>query len=139
MYKFGKRSLKTLSGVYGPLQALAYAVLSNSPHDFGIPSTGGLRTAEEQNRLFKAGWSKLDGYDKKSYHQSGYALDVFALTNNKADYKRLDKYKEIADLFKTYFELLKDIGVFPEQSTITWGGDWKNFIDVPHFQINHIK
>ena len=63
-YKFSKRSKDTLKTVDGRLQALVYAVLDNSPYDFGIPSTGGIRTAEEQNELFKKGWSKLDGYNK---------------------------------------------------------------------------
>jgi peptidoglycan L-alanyl-D-glutamate endopeptidase CwlK len=75
-YKFSKKSLDTLKTVDGRLQALAHVVLANSEHDFGIPSTGGLRTSEEQNKLYKKGWSKLDGYNKKSYHQSGLAIDI---------------------------------------------------------------
>jgi len=138
MYKFSKRSISVLDTVDGRLQALAYAVLDNSPFDFGIPSTGGLRTPEEQNALFKKGWSKLDGYTKKSYHQSGNALDIALYDEHGLCYKCKDKYGEVAELFKTYFELLKDIGVFPKESTITWGGNWQNFTDLPHFQINNM-
>jgi peptidoglycan L-alanyl-D-glutamate endopeptidase CwlK len=150
MYKFSKTSLDTLSTVYGPLQALVHSVLSNSPYDFGIPNTGGKRTAEEQNVLYKKGWSKLDGYKKKSYHQSGKAVDIFLVKNGKADYESKDRYKEVADLFKKHFDILKDLGVFSSKSTITWGGDWngngvpiwedpnENFIDIPHFEIRNV-
>lgn len=139
MFKFGKTSLRTLKTVDGRVQALTYAVLDNSPYDFGIPKTGGRRTASSQNALFKKNWSQLDGYNKRSYHQSGFAIDIFLLKDGKADYSCVDKYKEVAELFKTYFELLKDIGVFPNDSYIRWGGDWKNFVDIPHFEIRNLS
>lgn len=138
MFKFSKSSEDTLRTVDGRLQALAYAVLSNSDHDFGIPATGGLRKAEEQYELFKKGWSKLDGYNKESYHQSGNALDIFLYDEHGLCYDCKDKYKDISKLFKSYFDLFKDIGIFPNDATITWGGDWENFLDLPHFQINNI-
>lgn len=36
-----------------------------------------LRSAEEQNRLFKAGKSQRDGYKKISAHQTGKAMDLY--------------------------------------------------------------
>ena len=35
------------------------------------------RSAEEQNRLFKAGLSKCDGYKNPSRHQRGTAVDLY--------------------------------------------------------------
>lgn len=35
------------------------------------------RSAEEQNRLFKEGKSKLDGYKAMSKHQVGLAADIY--------------------------------------------------------------
>ena len=35
------------------------------------------RSAEEQNRLFKEGKSKCDGYKVLSKHQSGKAMDIY--------------------------------------------------------------
>jgi len=35
------------------------------------------RSAEEQNRLFKEGKSKCDGYKKISKHQQGLAVDIY--------------------------------------------------------------
>jgi uncharacterized protein YcbK (DUF882 family) len=37
----------------------------------------GLRSEEEQQRLFKAGKSKCDGIQKKSQHQRGLAEDIY--------------------------------------------------------------
>lgn len=149
-FKFSKKSLDTLSTVDGRLQALVHAVMKHTPYDFGIPSTGGKRTASEQKELFDKGWSKLDGYNKKSFHQSGLAIDIALYDEHGLCYKCLDKYEEMYGLFKTYFELLKDIGVFPKDSYIRWGFDWdrdnirgdkdddENFYDAPHFELRNI-
>lgn len=42
-----------------------------------------LRSAQEQNRLFKEGKSKCDGYNIISAHQKGKALDVYFVEENK--------------------------------------------------------
>lgn len=150
MYKFSKKSLKALSGVDCRLQSLMYATLSSSPYDFGIPSTGGLRTSEEQNDLYKKGWSTKDGYNKKSYHQSGLAVDVALYDEHGLCYKCIDKYEEIADIVISKFKELRDIGVFPFDSYIRWGGDWnrngvrvdndpnEHFLDLPHFELRNL-
>lgn len=41
-----------------------------------------LRSAEEQNRLFKQGLSKCDGYEKKSKHQFGISADLYLTDEN---------------------------------------------------------
>lgn len=150
MYKFSKSSLDTLYTVYGPLQALVISVLSNSPHDFGIPDTGGKRTSEEQNKLFKKNWSKLDGYSKKSYHQTGMAIDIFVYDEHGVCYKCKDKYNDIADIFFNKFDEMKAIGIFPKKSYLRWGNDWnkngipvdldpdEHFQDLPHFELRNI-
>jgi len=42
-----------------------------------------LRDAETQNRLFKEGKSKCDGYKILSKHQSGSALDIYFIEDGK--------------------------------------------------------
>lgn len=150
MYKFSKKSLDTLSTIYGPLEALVHSVLSLSPYDLGIPPTGGRRTPEEQNELFNKGWSKLDGYSKKSYHQSGMAVDIVVYEDGKKSYSCLDKYEEISILFMENFESLRELGVFPNTSYLRWGFDWdkdgvrgdrdpdERFYDAPHFELRNI-
>jgi len=47
-----------------------------------------LRSAEEQNRLFKAGKSKCDGYKIKSRHQLGKAVDIYFVKDGRLNFDR---------------------------------------------------
>jgi peptidoglycan L-alanyl-D-glutamate endopeptidase CwlK len=126
-YKLSKRSIEHLKGVNPLLIAIVVDAIRDSPHDFGIPGTGGLRTAEEQNGLYKMGKSKADGYIRKSYHQTGNAFDIYGYVNGKATWDK-KVLTEIADHIKK--TAMNQYGV-----KITWGGDWTKFVDMPHFQI----
>ena len=48
MYKLSNRSLNNLEGVEPILIEIIIESIKNSPFDFGIPSSGGMRTPEEQ-------------------------------------------------------------------------------------------
>lgn len=146
-YNFSNKSLEILKTVDPRLQALVHSVLANSKYDFGIPETGGKRSAEMQNQLFKKKYSKLDGYVKKSFHQSGHAIDIFIHDEHGVCYEFIDKYEEISKIFIKNFKIMRHIGIFPEYSYIRWGGDWnrneirvdkdpnESFLDIPHFEI----
>ena len=127
MYKFSKRSLRVLSTVDERLQAVFLEAIEESPIDFGIPNTGGLRTAEMQNDLYLANKSQLDGYIKPSYHQTGLAVDVYGYVDGKASWDT-GHLTEIADTIKSV--------ALRHGLKIVWGGDWTNFVDMPHFQIS---
>ena len=87
MFRFSKRSKGLLSGIDSRLADLMEDALAVSPIDFGIPNHGGIRTAEEQAALFKAGRSERDGVIKLSKHQSGKAVDIYAYVNGKATWR----------------------------------------------------
>lgn len=130
MYKFSSRSLKVLSTVHPTLQAVMTRALALSPIDFGIPPSGGLRTAEKQRELFVAGKSKCDGYKVRSRHQSGEAVDVYAYVNGQASW---DKH-HLAIIAGVVLSVAKSMGV-----ELRWGGtfgssDWKGW-DYPHFEL----
>lgn len=127
MFKFSKRSLSVLSKVDERLQSVFLEAIEECPIDFGIPNSGGLRTAKEQNDLHYAGSSpNCDGYIKKSYHQTGNALDVYAYVNGKASWRVSD----LTVISETVKKVAKRLGV-----DITWGGDWLSFVDMPHYQV----
>lgn len=127
MYKLSKRSRARLDGIKPILIEIVEEAIKDSPYDFGIPSFGGLRTAEEQHYLFNKKVSKCDGYDKKSYHQSGNAFDIYAYVDGKATWNHV-YYGPIARHIQ---KVAKDkFGI-----ELQWGGDWKSFVDMPHFQI----
>lgn len=66
MNKFSTRSLGVLNEVHKDLKAVALRAIEISKIDFGIPSDGGLRTPEQQNKLFLAKKSQLDGYKRRA-------------------------------------------------------------------------
>jgi len=144
MYKFGQLSTDRMQGVDKKLQEVAMRALRKSARrhdggiDFAIGHYGGLRTAEEQNALFKKGVSKADGYNKKSYHQTGLALDVIpyvkvkGVKGNAIYTKKVTPAKRVA-----YFSIVaicmleaaNEIGV-----PLTAGINWQSFSDAPHYQ-----
>lgn len=133
MFKFSKNSLKKLEGLHPKLQKFFQELIKISPYDFSI--TQGVRTAEEQNKLYQQGRTapgkivtNCDGYKLKSNHQVksdglGYAGDIAVLVNNKITWEE-KYYKEVANSAR---ELMK-------KYNIEWGGDWKSFKDLPHFE-----
>lgn len=125
-FRFSNKSLEILSGVNPKLEAVAKRALQLSKVDFGIPSSGGMRTEAEQYELYMQGKSQLDGHKKKSYHQTGNALDVFAYVDGKASW---DEY-HLHQVAVAMLQAASELGVHLE-----WGGHWNSFIDMPHFQI----
>lgn len=127
MYKLSKRSYERLNGVNAILIAILTEAIKESPYDFGIPRSGGLRTAEEQYKLYLKGRSKLDGFKKKSYHQSGKAFDIFAYVDGAASWEK----EHLTAIARHIQKVAKeDFNI-----SLEWGGDWKTFVDMPHFQI----
>ena len=134
MYKLSKRSEERLKGIEPVLIAIIKEAITDSPYDFGIPQYGGLRTAEDQHSLYQRGRdlpgsivTNVDGYDKKSYHQTGKAFDIYGFVDGKATWDK----GVLTSIARHLQEVAKDcFGV-----ELTWGGDWRSFKDYPHFQI----
>ena len=133
MYRFSRTSKKRMMYLHPNLQKFFIELLKISPYDFSISQ--GIRTAEEQNKLYQQGRTTLgkivtncDGYKIKSKHQIredgfGHAGDIAILINNKITWEE-KYYKEVANVGR---EL---IGKY----NIEWGGDWEKFKDLPHFE-----
>jgi peptidoglycan L-alanyl-D-glutamate endopeptidase CwlK len=126
MFVFGKKSKKRLQRVDSRLQEVMKRALELSLIDFGIPEYGGLRTAEEQWELFQTGKSKADGMNKKSYHQTGKAVDIYAYVEGKASWDEC----YLSLIATAVLQAANELGY-----KVTWGGLWKNFRDMPHFQV----
>ena len=122
-----QRSLDRLKGVKQILVDILVEASKDSPYKFEIPADGGLRTAERQNELFKQGKSKIDGFKVKGEHQKGNAFDIFLLIDGTASWDK-------AKLTKTARHI-QEVASFEFGVKLTWGGDWKGFIDMPHFQL----
>ena len=126
MFKLSANSINNLAGVDGRLIDIADLAITLSNIDFGIPSTGGLRTEAVQAKLFADGVSKADGVNNKSYHQSGKALDVYAYVDGKASWDKLHLSLIAAAMLQASAQLGYEL---------KWGGLWKSWQDYPHFEI----
>lgn len=133
-HEFGKTSLKRLDGVQVLTLLVANAGLKLSPYDFGIGQHGGFRTAEQQNQLFKSGASTLDGYTKKSYHQTGLAFDFYVYEVGKPACYDRDKMAIVAVAIMQAAQKLNLVhnGI---EYRVEWGGLWSNPCDMPHIQL----
>lgn len=133
MFKFSRNSEKKLQYLHPNLQNFFRGLIKISPYDFSI--TQGVRTAEEQNKLYQQGRTtpgkivtNCDGYKIKSNHQTkddglGHAGDIAILINNKITWE--EKY---------YKEVAMTARILMQKYNVEWGGDWKNFKDLPHFE-----
>ena len=132
MNKAGSRTLKNIIGVDPRLCLVLGMALARGNVDFTVIS--GLRTLNEQRKLFAQGRSTkgkivttMDGVIKKSYHQSGKAIDFIPYPFHGWDDK---------ESFIKVGKELKFCADFLGFKNSYGGTDWKNFKDYPHFQIN---
>jgi len=125
MFQLSKKSRGRLEGIDERLIEIIDLALTTSKVDFGIPEYGGLRTATEQYGLFQTGRSKKDGQEKKSYHQTGRAFDIYAYVDGKASW-------EEAHLSMVAAAILQAASTLGYK--LKWGGLWK-WTDMPHFQL----
>ena len=119
-FDLNQRSLNNLKGVNPDMVAIVHRAAELSPVYFVV--TEGLRTVQRQAELVAKGASRT----MNSKHLTGRAVDVAAFPNNKLSWE-LRYYKTISEAFK---QAARELGV-----KIRWGGDWKSFVDSPHFEL----
>jgi len=122
MFKFGKSSIKRMTGVEKLLIDTAHEALELSKVDMTVPWMGGLRTDEEQNAIFKEGNSRANGYTKKSYHQTGMALDIIPFINGSGTYEADKEFLYFANIMISIFNYRKVIGEVNKNIYLHWGG-----------------
>lgn len=120
-FRLSSRSRARLVGVHPALIAVVEAAITRTAVDFMI--TEGLRTAERQAALIKAGASRTT----RSRHLTGHAVDVAALVEGQVRWD-WPLYGRIAQAFKAAALDLK--------TPMIWGGDWKTLRDGPHFELD---
>jgi len=120
------RSEKAIGTLLPQVQPYARALVKKAAqHGITIKVIAGLRTYEEQNELFAQGRTKpgrivTNARGGFSNHNFGIAFDVGVFEG--ASYLgESPKYKAVGALGM-------DLG-------LEWGGNWKTFLDEPHFQL----
>lgn len=107
--------------------AAEYLIEACEAQGLALLITETLRTTERQQELYAQGRTKpgsivtqLDGVKQKSIHQYGNAFDVCQNIRGK-------EYD---------IPFLQKVGKLGEEIGLEWGGSWKGFVDMPHFQLN---
>lgn len=91
---------------------------------FQIVVSRAFRTFEEQDALYAKGRTEAgnivtNAKGGRSYHNFGVAFDVRPVIRSEED-------REV---------LYKKAGTIGKGLGLEWGGDWKEFVDLPHFQL----
>lgn len=120
------RSEKAIATLLPQVQPYARALVKKAAqHGITIKVIAGMRTYDEQNELFTQGRTKpgrivTNARGGFSNHNFGIAFDVGVFEG--ANYLgESPKYKAVGALGM-------DLG-------LDWGGNWKTFMDEPHFQL----
>ena len=96
--------------------------------------TQGLRTFEEQDALYAVGRTKpgkkvTQAKGGQSIHNYGFAVDICLIIDGKV--ASWDTYKDWDnDKIADWYECVK---IFANNGW-DWGGNWKKFKDLPHFE-----
>ena len=126
-YKLSERSLQRASGVNPKLINLILLAIRRTPIDFGVAFMGGMRTPEEQNQLFKDGYSQCDGYEKISKHQSGEAIDLNVFVGSKV----IENKEMLCVVAGVMFACADELNI-----KIRWGLDWNSNGDIRDNKFN---
>lgn len=114
-FRFSQNSENVLSTVSENLQLIGQEAIKITLIDFGYPTNGGHRFAEQQFELWIAGKSKCDGYNIISKHQTRKALDFFAYVDGKASYQK----EHLAIVAAAHLQAATKLGI-----PLNWGGLW---------------
>lgn len=134
-FKLGSSSLRRLEGVDDELVECVKRALSKSKYDMTVAWRGGLRTAEQQREIFDREKSKCDGYEIKSYHQTGLAVDVIPIGDIAAAYKNTRTLNHFARLMMSEWQLMLMEG--SASGYMIWGGTFgRTGWDKPHYEIH---
>lgn len=121
-----------------PIVATKQAELKAEAADRGISIviTDGLRTVQEQDALYRQGRTadgqivtNVKGGD--SFHQYGLAFD-FALRAKDGEVLWDLKYDGNHNGLSDWMEVVS----IAKRKGFSWGGDWENFRDYPHLQMD---
>jgi peptidoglycan LD-endopeptidase CwlK len=117
------------------------AEITNAVEECNIALTGkakiritqGLRTFEEQDALYAIGRTKpgkkvTNAQAGKSVHNYGFAIDICLIINNtEASWNTVKDWDN--DKIADWYECVKIFAKYGWE----WGGNWKTFKDLPHF------
>lgn len=145
MYSFGKASAERLSKLAYPLQFVLMDAIKVM--DFSIIETA--RDKQTQDNYYKTGLSQLKYPESMHNKTPALAFDIYpyvkgigALTLHPLQIERIADERKVslreAEIWSRnqYYKLNGVIMACAKARDVqlTWGGDWKTFIDLPHYE-----
>ena len=132
-FRLSQRSLTALAGVHPDVVRVVKRAIEITAQDFIV--TEGVRTPERQRELYAQGRTKPGKIVTKTLtsnhfkHADGYGRAV-DLTPYPVDYEGPVKFPKHEAIARAMKAAAAELGV-----KIQWGGDWKGFIDRPHYEL----
>ncbi|AWG44188.1 hypothetical protein BEH_24305 [Priestia filamentosa] len=120
------RSEKKVVGLHQTIASKALQLVEMAYNKgYYIAITQGLRTPDEQNALYAQGRTKpgkivTNAKGGQSIHNYGLAFDFAVFDENQNPVWTGNTYNKV--------------GALGKQLGLEWGGDWKSFKDLPHFE-----
>ncbi|MFP7225669.1 M15 family metallopeptidase [Priestia filamentosa] len=121
-----ERSEKKVVGLHQTIASKALQLVEMAYNKgYYIAITQGLRTFPEQDALYAQGRTKpgkvvTNAKGGQSIHNYGFAFDFAVFDENQNPVWTGNTYNKV--------------GALGKQLGLEWGGDWKNFKDLPHFE-----
>lgn len=151
MYRLSQRSRNVLATVREPLRRVVERAITITEVDFGVVQGG--RTLDEQKRLYGKGRTaaqcvaagvpaayaqpreKKVTWTLRSNHLVdasglGNAVDLMPYVNGQGEWDDNGKLGLWPKIAKAMKQAAAEEGV-----SIRWGGDWKETVDRPHFEL----
>ncbi len=117
---FGKRSRKELATAHPDLQKLFNEVIKH----FDCSVICGHRGREDQDKAFAEGKSKLKWPNSKHNKTPSLAVDVVPFP---IDWENENEFHKLAGVV--------DAVALQMNIKVKWGGSWKKFKDLPHWEL----
>lgn len=124
---FGIKSKERLATCHPLLQRVMQSAIA----DFDFTVICGQRTAEEQNRAYDTGASKLRYPNSKHNSTPSMAVDI---TPYPIDWHNLAAFRELAVVVKRHWDAIPVAE--RDGYRLVWGGDWVRFMDMPHWELS---
>ena len=121
-WKLSARDMTRLAGVNPAIVRVLTRAAQDGAPQFAVIE--GLRTIARQKELVARGASKT----MRSRHIHGFAVDIAPVIAGKISWD-----------WPAFYPLATAImaAAAAEKVTLTWGGDWKSFVDGPHWELPH--
>ena len=127
-FYFSNASQGGIDTLHSSLQELLEIAIQRSVFDFAI--TCGFRNEEDQNHAFATRKSTLRWPESRHNIQPANAFDVVPFVDGRADWNSTESYSIFYYLAGLFSGIAGELGI-----KLAWGGTWRNFKDMPHFQI----